>query len=243
MIRSVIIDDEDNARVALQSMLAANCADVVVLETASGVVDGVKLIQRVNPDLVFLDIQMQDGTGFDLLEMIPNPKFSVIFVTSFDNYALKAFQFAAMDYLLKPIDPEVLVKAIDKYRKYNAPQQPFLNVLLDNHRLGLKRMAIPTQEGIILFDVDTITHLEGDGCYTNIFNKAGERKIVSRSLKEFESLLDTSVFFRSHKSHIVNLNHVSRYVQSDGGYLVLNNGTSVPVARRKKDELEQMLGV
>ncbi|MGE0078623.1 MAG: LytR/AlgR family response regulator transcription factor [Bacteroidales bacterium] len=243
MIRSVIIDDEENARVALQNMLATAGLEVDILACANGVVDGVKLIQRVNPDLVFLDVQMQDGTGFDLLEMMPNPKFSVIFVTSYDNYALKAFQFAAMDYLLKPVDPELLAKSINKFRQYKTSQQQFLDVLLDNHRLGLKRMAIPTNEGVILFDVEAITHLEGDGCYTNIFNKIGERKIVSRSLKEFESLLDSSVFFRSHKSHIVNLNHVSRYVQSDGGYLVLNNGTSVPVARRKKEELEQMLGI
>lgn len=243
MIRAVVIDDEEDARVTLQNMLSAVAPDVEIFDIATGVVDGVKLIQRANPDLVFLDIQMQDGTGFDLLEMIPNPKFSVIFVTSYDNYAIRAFRFAAMDYLLKPVGPEVLADAINKFKQHKFPQQQSLGILVDNYRLGLKRMAIPTQEGVILFDVDTITHLEGDGGYTNIFSKTGERKIVSRSLKEFESLLDTAVFFRSHKSHIVNLNHVSRYVQSDGGYLVLNNGISVPVARRKKDELEQMLGI
>ncbi|BDX38475.1 DNA-binding response regulator [Tenuifilaceae bacterium CYCD] len=243
MIRTVIVDDEEDCRVALHNLLNDHSAELEVAGLACSVVDGVKLIHRVSPDLVFLDIQMQDGTGFDLLEIFTNPRFSIVFVTSYDNYALKAFQYAAMDYLLKPVDPELLAKTIEKYKRNNPAQSQQLNVLMENHKQGLKKMAIPTTEGVLLFDINTITHLEGDGCYTNIFTLAGDKKMVSKNLKEFEIMLDTSIFFRSHKSHIVNLNHVNRYVQSDGGYLILNEGTSVPVARRKKDELEQLLGL
>ncbi len=243
MIRAVIVDDEEDCRVVLLNLLADHAAHLEVVGHACSVVDGVKLIQRLNPDLVFLDIQMPDGTGFDLLEIIASPRFSIVFVTSYDNYALKAFQYAAMDYLLKPVDPELLTKTIEKYKRNSSAQNQQLNVLMENHKQGLKKMAIPTTEGVLLFDVNAITHLEGDGCYTNIFTLAGNKKMVSKNLKEFEKILDPSVFFRSHKSHIVNLNHVNRYVQSDGGYLVLNEGTSVPVARRKKEDLETLLGL
>lgn len=243
MIRTVIVDDEEDCRVALLNQLNNHSAEIEVAGLACSVVDGAKLIKQVNPDLVFLDIQMQDGTGFDLLEIFANPAFSIVFVTSYDNYALKAFQYAAMDYLLKPVNPELLAKTIEKYKRNNPTQSQQLNVLMENHKQGLRKIAIPTTEGVLLFDINAIAHLEGDGCYTHIFTLAGDKKTVSKNLKEFEIMLDPSVFFRSHKSHIVNLNHVSRYVQSDGGYLILNEGTSVPVARRKKEDLETLLGL
>ena len=241
MLRVVIIDDEEHIRDSLAKLLAKHCHDVTVIGNADGVSSGKRIINELHPDLVLLDIQMNDGTGFDLLRSFPCIDFKVIFVTAYDQFALQAFRFSAVDYLLKPVNPEQLVEAVTKasqlIREHFSLQ---MNVLQDNLKAISnqdKKIILKTTDQIHLLDQKIIICLESDSCYTTIHATSGEHIMVAKTLKEYEEMLAGCGFYRVHKSYLINLAHIKRFEKLDGGYIVLTNDMKIPVASRKREEM------
>lgn len=234
-IKTFIVDDEDDARSTLRSFLTSYCPQVEIIGEADGVIDAYRKVMASNPDLVLLDIQMDDGTGFDFLEKIRNPKFSVIFTTAYDEYAIKAFKYSAIDYLLKPIDPDELIEAIGKIEVGGQSQQ--IIELVEQKKTGtFDRITLSSHDGITIVKLKNIGRLESDSNYTHFFLTTGEKITVPKSLIEYEKILPESQFFRTHQSHIVNLDYVKKYVKEDGGYILMEDGSEVLVARRRKED-------
>nr|WP_321233193.1 LytTR family DNA-binding domain-containing protein [uncultured Psychroserpens sp.] len=243
MIKSVIIDNEKKSRKTLSNFLYKYCKNVEILGEADGVSSGIELIEKEKPELVFLDIEMTDGTGFKLLESIDDIQFSVIFVTAYSAYAIKAFKISAIAYILKPINPKELIEAIEKYQKEIGLKgiHNKLEVLLGNQS-SVKKIAFPTSEGIELVKLNQIVHCEADDNYTSIFLANEKRIVVSKTIKEYDTMLSDFGFYRIHQSHLVNLDYIAKFNKNDGGYVVLENGKKLPVSRRNKQEfLEQLL--
>jgi two-component system, LytTR family, response regulator len=245
MMRAVIIDDEYHIRDTLVNMLEMNCPDLRVVGQASGVVNGIAAIKELQPELVFLDIQMKDGTGFDLLQAFPTIDFKVIFVTAFDHYALQAFRFSAVDYLLKPVNPEQLKEAVTRAGKLiHEDFSKQMRVLEENMKPGAgknKKIILRTAESIHLLEVGNIICCDSDSSYTTVHTLEGEKIIVSRTLKDYEEMLTECGFYRVHKSYLINLVHIKRFDRQEGGYIILTNGLKIPVASRKRDEMLAML--
>jgi len=236
MIRTFIVDDEEDARSTLRSFISSYCPQVEIIGEADGVTDAYRKIMANPPDLVLLDIQMDDGTGFDFLEKIKSPNFSVIFTTAFDEFAIKAFKYSAIDYLLKPIDPDELIEAISKVNTSNS-QKGQIAELIDQKKSGsFDRITLSSHDGITIVKLKNISRLESDSNYTHFFLTSGEKITVPKSLKEYENILPTELFFRTHQSFIVNLDYVKKYVKEDGGYILMEDGSEVLVARRRKEE-------
>jgi len=244
MIKAVIIDDEPQSRTTVSNILTNFCDDIVILGEADDVSSGFKLINGKSPQVVFLDIQMPDGNGFDLLQKFETIDFHVVFVTAYDQYAIKAIKFSAIDYILKPIDPQQLIDAVEKLRKL-LPQQTQsterINNLLANKQV-LSKIALPTLNGYRFVNIKDIIRCEADNNYTNFFLQTTEQVIVTRTLKEYEQLLKSDSFIRVHQSHLVNLNFVTQYIKGDGGIAIMSDGSEVEISRRKKEEfLKSML--
>jgi len=238
----MLVDDENDARQALRSFLKSYCPDVQIIGEAHGVESAYLNIRTLNPDLVFLDIQMEDGTGFDLLEKLKHVSFTVIFTTAFDAFAIKAFKYSAIDYLLKPIDPDELIDAIAKARRQLNQNHIKVDQLLKFQRGEQQdRITISSSEGLTIVKLEDIIRLESDSNYTHFFLKAGEKITVPKSLKEYEDILPDDRFFRIHQSHIVNLSYVKKFIKEDGGYVLMEDGSQAYVARRRKDEFLQIL--
>lgn len=242
MLRAVLIDDVAAARQTLQADLAAYCPDVAVVGEAEGVVSGAKALRQLTPDLVFLDIQMQDGTGFDLLEVMGATPFRVIFTTAHDGFAIKAFRFAAIDYLLKPVDPDELMEAVAKVRDLSPTQPEHVQALLGNvQERQHSRLALHTMDKIHVVHIRDILRCESSANYT-IFHFADQRQLlVTKTLKEFDQLLSNHGFLRVHQSHLVNVEYIKEFVKADGGYLRLRDHSEVPVSSRKRSQVMQML--
>jgi two-component system, LytTR family, response regulator len=245
MLRVVIIDDEDHIRDSLVKLLGKHCPRAAIAGTASGVASGIKVIQELHPDLVLLDIQMNDGTGFDLLQSFSPMDFKVIFITAYDQYALQAFRFSAVDYLLKPVNPEQLVAAIDRagllVRDHLNLQ---MNALYDNLKSAArqdKKIILKTTEQIHLLDLKSIISCESDSCYTTVHTIDGAHIMVAKTLKEYEEMLSGCGFYRVHKSFLINLAHIKRFDKQDGGFIVLTNDMKIPVASRKREEMMILL--
>ncbi|MBS1525013.1 MAG: response regulator transcription factor [Bacteroidetes bacterium] len=241
MIRSIIVDDEAHCISRLQELLNTYCRHTVQVKgTFNTLEQAVTAISELKPDLVFLDVQLHDQTGFDLLEQIPKIDFEVIFTTAYDSYAIKAFKFSAIDYLLKPIDPDDLIQAINKLQKVlhrNELSDKF-NALLDNLKTNnpaAKRIAIPTSKGLVFLAIEDIIRCEASVNYTTIYLKDKQSLMVAKTLKDFEELLADHHFFRIHNSHLINLNCIKSYHRGKGGYVVLSDNTSLEVSTRKKD--------
>lgn len=246
MIRAIIIDDEEDARESLRLSLEKFCQEVEILAICDGPVQGLEQISRLNPDLVFLDIQMPRMSGFDMLETLGEPNFQVIFVTAHDKYAIKAIRFSALDYLLKPVDIEELVKSVQRARQKRDNKSAgsryggfFFN--LKNGMGSRGRLAVPTLEGMAFIDVSEIVYCGADGSYSKLHFANTPPMIVSRSLKDFEQILDSETFCRVHHSFLINLNYVSKYIKGDGGYVIMDNGDKVDVSRRKKEEFMRLI--
>lgn len=238
MIKSIIIDDEKKARDNLVNYLSKYCDDVLVIAEADGVDSGIAQITKNNPDIIFLDIRMQDGTGFDLLDRINKIDFEVIFVTAFDQYAIKAFKFCALDYILKPIDPKELVKAVSKIKKksdFSEIKSKLDKFFENNHEL--KRIALPTLEGYRFINIDQITRIESDGNYSNVYTVGNKKMLVTKLLKDFEKMLVPHGFNRVHKSHLINQLYIRDYMKGEGGSIIMEDGTEIEVARRRKPSL------
>jgi two-component system LytT family response regulator len=246
MIRSVIIDDELKSRESLKILLTDFCEDVEVAATCQNVAEGIEAIHQYKPDVVFLDIQMQRETGFDLLSKVKPVDFEVIFTTAHSEYAIKAFKFSAIDYLLKPIDIEELKKALFKVeRKMNGSISDRLEQLIHNLKPSTNqnfKLALPTSDGLIFVKIEDIIYCEASSNYTMIFTNDGKKHVISRTLKEYEDLLAEHNFFRIHNSHLINLGLIKKYVRGDGGYVIMNNDVSLDVSKRKKEAFLSRLG-
>jgi len=219
MIRAILIDDEKHCRETLTIQLTRHCPEVVILGAFSSGAEGLEAIKEQNPNVVFLDVEMPRMNGFEMLERLGDIPFDVIFTTGYDEYAIKAIRFSALDYLLKPIDKEDLKKAVNKVQKrdqHNLKDQ--LQVLfnrLENKPKGLQKIALPTLEGFELVLLNDIIHCQSDSNYTHIMVKNTKKLLVSRTLKEIEELLEGHTFLRIHHSHVVNLNEIERYERGE----------------------------
>jgi len=245
MLKAIIIDDEPYCCEILAAMLASDCPEVEVISICSNAAQGLTAIRQHSPDLVFLDVEMPKMNGFEMLEEISAINFHLIFTTSYDQYALKAIRFSAIDYLLKPIDREELKKAVQKVKErfqVMIPQQ--LEILMEKIKQSanpVNKIALPTMEGLQMIPVDTIVSCESDDNYTTIKLKTNKKLIVTRSLKEMEEILEQHSFIRVHRFYLINLNEIEKYIKGDGGYLVMSDGTSIDVARNKKEVLLKKL--
>jgi two-component system LytT family response regulator len=246
MITAIIIDDEAIGRLALREKLSSYCMQVQVIAEASNGQEALLLIQHHKPKLIFLDIEMPRMNGFEMLNALPEKNFHVIFTTAYDQYAIKAIKYAAFDYLLKPIDIEELKTAVEKIsskeNNQTNNQAELLQQNLQHPKKQLNKLAIPTLEGLLFFDINDIIHLEANSNYTFIHFSGKPRITASKTLKEFEDILPEDIFFRTHHSHLINLNYIKRYIKGDGGQIELQNGTYVDVSRRKKEEFLKAIG-
>jgi len=243
MIKAIIIDDEKTSRDTLSGLLKRYCKNVEVIAEAEGYETGLDVLKKQKPDVIFLDIQMPDGSGFKLLEDLDNINFEVIFATAFDQFAIKAIKYSALDYLLKPINPEDLINSIEKLEQkiqkgYDNTSMKFLLNTVKNPNFDTqKKIALSTSEGIHIVDIDNIIRCESDDYYTRFFLKDGKVIMISKTLKENEELLSDYNFIRTHKSHLINLKYVKSYLRMDGGSIIMTDGSNIPVSRRKREQI------
>jgi two-component system LytT family response regulator len=240
MIQAVIVEDEKKSRELLEKLVQKNCPDVHIAGMAESVESGAALIRKIKPRLVFLDIEMPDGSGFDLLKQVQDLSFDVIFITASDRYAINAIKYSALDYLLKPVDVEELKAAVKKISEKDSGISGMENLkfLLQNFRKNdeqYSRITLPTGNAYEIVNVKDIIRCEADGNYTNFFLADKRKMIVTMGLKHYEDLLPPDDFFRIHNHHLVNVNHVSRVLKEDGGYAIMSDGSKIEISRRKKD--------
>jgi two-component system, LytTR family, response regulator len=244
MIKAVIVEDESSCSKSLNFLIEKHCPGVEVVGIFSNGKIALENIDNLKPDLVFLDVEMPVMNGFEMLEKLPSIDFSLIFTTSYDQYAIKAFRYSAIDYLLKPIDKEELVAAINKVQNSRTLLPPQIEVLKQNTRepaLQLKRLALPTLEGYHMASIQDILYVEADDNYT-IFNFRNKQKlVVTQTLKDVEETLEDHAFLRVHRCFLVNLNEVEKYCKGEGGYVVLSDGTTIDVSRTRKESLLKKL--
>lgn len=246
MIRAIIIEDEKKSRETLRGLLDRFCKNVVIIAEAEGYRAGLDMIKEYHPDVIFLDIQMPDGSGFRLLEEIDKVDFEIIFTTAFDQYAIKAIKYSALDYLLKPIDPEELANAIKKVelKKSGTHVNKHIRVLLDNIRTPeseSQKIVLSTSDKIHIVEVSKIIRCESDNYYTNFFLNDGKKILISKTLKENEELLSGHNFIRPHKSHLINLDYVKSFNRDEGGYILMKDESKIPVSRRKRERILEIL--
>jgi two-component system LytT family response regulator len=247
MIKAIIVDDELGARESLSKMIEKNCKQLEVIAKADSMLAAFEAITNKQPDLVFLDIEMPNGNAFDLLEKFKEINFNIIFTTAYDHYAIKAIKFSAIDYILKPIDPEELVEAVKRVEKKQTNQPNVLDkqfkTLLSNVRPEnkLKKVGIPDGDGLIFINLSDIIRCESDGNYTFFILTNGKKIIASRTLGEYEQMFTEDNFFRIHRSHLVNLQHVKKYIKGEGGYVIMADDSQVEVSRRNKNEFLEKL--
>ena len=245
MINSILIDDEQDGIEELQESIAKYCHEINILGAFTNPTEGLHAIRKLNPDLLFLDVQMPGMSGFELLERLSPVNFEVIFVSAFDRYAIKAIRFSALDYLLKPIDIDELMRAVARVKdRKERNSYSIQSALHNNERLRsgvIEQLAVPSADGIEFFEVKDIIFCKADGCYTTIYLKGKQPKIVTRVLKDFEDFLSESGFSRVHNSFLINLRHVKRYVRGEGGYVIMTDDHQVDISRRRKDEFLSML--
>lgn len=245
MIQTLIIDDEAHIRDSLSKLISRHCPNVSVVGEADSVETGRKAILLNHPDLVLLDIQMIDGTGFDLLNSFQEIDFKIIFITAYDQFAIRAFRFSAVDYLLKPVDPELLIEAINRAGKLILSDQEIkiraLNDNIRNQNQQEKKIILKTVENIYLLSLKDIVACESDDNYTHVHTTGNEQILVSKTLKEHEEMLSGFGFSRVHKSFLINLSHIRRFEKQEGGYIILSNGMKIPVSSRKREEVLHIL--
>jgi two-component system LytT family response regulator len=237
---TVIIDDEPDAVDFISSIIAEYCPGLEVCGKAHNVKEGVSLINEIKPDLVFLDVEMPNGTGFDLLIHFPEKNFDVVFITAFNHYAIKAIKFSAVDYILKPININEFIEAVNRVVHKRASNvvtgNENFDVLLENLRTSHPtRLVIPTSDGREYLNPNDIIRIEADRSYSWFFISNKRKILVSKHLKEFQDLLNDRNFFRPHNSHLINLDFVKKYVRHDGGYIEMTDGSQIPISRNRKD--------
>ncbi len=240
MLNALIIDDEIDARNALEVLLTKFVKDVNVVGQASGVKTGIEQINSLNPDVVFLDINMEDGTGFDLLDELSEIKFHLVFVTAFNQYAIKAFKYTAFDYLLKPVDLQELRKCVERLNSIGKVTvgNTRMQELRTTHKSGqFSKITLPNLGGFDVVDIEEIIRCEGQKNYTTFYLKDNRKLVVSKTLKEYELILQEHNFLRVYQSHLINLKCIKQYQKGRGGTVVMEDGSEIPVSREKKEVL------
>ncbi|MCX6280076.1 MAG: LytTR family DNA-binding domain-containing protein [Bacteroidetes bacterium] len=244
-MKTVIVDDETDAVNFICSIIREYCPKLEVIGTANSAKDGARLIIEHQPELVFLDVEMPHGSGFDLLAQFPKKMFDVIFITAFNQYALKAIKFSAVDYILKPINISEFLEAVDKVtekRSHLFNQKVNYLALLENLKSTLPtKLAIPTTEGMEYLNAREIVRIEADRSYCWFYMLDHKKHLVSRNLKEYQDLLTDRNFFRPHNSHLINLEFVKKYVRQEGGYIEMTDGSQIPISRIKRDLFLQQM--
>ncbi len=245
MIKAIIVDDEPYCCETLEMMIAKFCPGLSVKAVCHSGQEALEVLAQYHPQVVFLDIEMPYMNGFEFLEKIPSVNFELIFTTSYDQYAIKAIRFSALDYLLKPIDREELIQAVARVsQRLQSPSDLQLELLLQKihtPKSPIMKIALPTMEGLQMVDVDSIVSCSSDSNYTNFFLKNNRKMTVSRTMKDVEDLLADYSFLRVHHSFLINLNEINKYVKGEGGYLIMSDGTSIDVSRSRKDMLLRKL--
>jgi two-component system LytT family response regulator len=241
MLRAVVIDDIDSIRTKNIDIIKSNCPNIVIIGQADSVESGVNLIKQIVPDIVFLDVEMPDGTGFDLLQKLKPINFKVIFITGYEDFAIRAFRFSAIDYLLKPLDPDDLIEAVNKAEESLTKDvmELKLNTLFSNleRPQNLQKLVLKTAEKIYSINIQDIVNCESDKNYTTFYFINAPKLVVSTTLKEYETLLKPFQFFRAHQSHLINMLYFDHFVKTDGGNtIVMKNKNKIPLAIRKKEE-------
>jgi two-component system LytT family response regulator len=245
MIRAIIIDDEPQLRKSLAKLISIHCPGVSVAGEAGNVQSAYEVINSLQPDLLFLDIRMEDGTGFDLLKKFDKINFHIIFVTAFEEYAIRAFHFSAIDYLLKPVDPEELKAAVEKLKgmantETGLRTDTLLKTLIEPGKKN-KRIVLRTTDRFHFTEISEILYCASDGNYTLFYLNGGINILVSKTIKEFEDLLLEYGFFRAHRSFLINLAHINSYDKADGGYIIMTDNSRIPISSRKKDEFMKIV--
>ena len=239
MLKTIVIDDQEFCTEVIKDMLEGS-DEIEIAAICNSAKDGLKAIKKFDPDLVILDVEMPEMTGFELLQKIKDPGFAVIFTTSFDKYSIQAIRYSALDYLLKPVVERELFAAIERIKtgrdklmgkKFN---ELFKN--LNEIRRPLNQVALPSSDGLIFISVGDIVHCESDSNYTTLFMKTKERLVITKTLKEVENLLSGGEFFRIHNSHLINVTQIKRYVRGNAGYVIMSDGSHINIARNRKDD-------
>ncbi len=243
-IKAIIIDDERNSIEMLEWLLQTYCPEVQIAAMCDSGEAGMEAIARHRPDVVFLDIEMPRMNGFDMLEQIKHIDFQIVFTTAYDKFAVRAFRYAALNYLLKPVDPEDLQATIARLKeKIAAPSKQQMDLLfqhLMNRETPVERIALSTAEGLIFAQTKDIAYCRAESNYTYVVMADGQKVLVAKTLKEIDETLSGKDFFRVHNSYLVNINHISKFVRGDGGYIVMPDGTQITISRGKRDEFFQL---
>lgn len=244
MLKAILVDDEPNSVQLLARQLEQHCPQVQVLGQVTDSTEAIELIKAVKPDVVFLDIEMPEMNGFQLLEQFENIAFSVIFVTAYDEFALKAFRFSALDYLLKPVEITDLLAAVSKVERQQRLDYRQLDLLKFQYQSGQypQKLAVPYQGGVIFVELKEIVYCESDSNYTKLVLTSGKHHLLSKTLREVQEFLEGRNFLRVHRQYVVNLDHIRIYKKGEGNYLVMSNDVSIPVGRQQKDRLMQHFG-
>ncbi len=242
MIRAICIDDEQLARESIIDLIKLSQLEIEIVAQADGVQTGIEVIEKYKPELVFLDIQLIDGSGFDLLKRLKKIDFKLIFSTAYEEFALRAFKFSAIDYLLKPLNPQDFIAAVKKVESLQEKElkQKHLEVLLshlDSQDNKKKKLVLRTAESIHLIDIQDILRCHANCGYTEFFMKNDKKILVSKGLAEYDNLLSSCGFVRTHQSHLVNINFIQSYEKTEGGYILMQDGIRIPVSNRKKENI------
>ncbi len=239
ILRTVIVDDEQDAVSFIESIAQEYCPNIKVIGKAYSAIEGIEVINNEKPDLVFLDVEMPHGSGFDLLAAFPEKSFDVIFITAFNHYAIRAIKYSAVDYILKPININEFIEAVkrvEEARKDKKGRNMNFNTLFENLQTTQpSKLAIPTSNGMEYLNTKEIIRIEADRSYSWFFLEGDIKHLVSRNLKEYQELLSDRNFFRTHNSHLINLEHVKKYIRHEGGYVEMTDKSTVPISRGKKD--------
>ena len=249
MITAILIDDDINLRNGMKALLERTAPEIQIIGEADSVETGVVLMKKTQPQVVFLDIHLGDGSGFDILEEVSKSvkiNSQIVFITAHEQYAIKAFRFSALDFLLKPVDPEELEKVIEKVKSivHKNDSVAHIDLLLENIRKkvdNFKRIALSNADGVHLFEISDIIRCESLDNYTKFYIKNNKPILISKTLKEYEELLAEHGFERIHQSHLINLNYLKSYIKKDGGYVVMADETHLPISHRKKERLQEIL--
>jgi two-component system, LytTR family, response regulator len=244
MYTAIIVEDMPQAMQLLESDLTNHCSDIEIIGKANSIVSAAKYLQKQEPDIIFLDISLADGSGFDLLEIFPSLTSKIIFITASDEHAIKAFRFSAIDYLLKPIDVNLLVEAVNKVKAIKSSMQKNIELLKETikspHKLPTK-ITLSTQDKISIYKIADIIRCESDGNNTMFYLNNNEKLFVTKTLKTFDEMLQEHSFVRVHQSHLINLDYLQEFSKKEGGLLKMKNGDEIPVSSRKKAEIIDLL--
>jgi two-component system LytT family response regulator len=241
---AIVVDDIPEALQMLSNDIEKYHPEIKIIGKANSVISTAKLVQKEHPDILFLDIMLGDGTGFDILEIVPNLRSKIIFVTASDEYAIKAFKFAAIDYILKPYANEDLANAIKKAKEQIQPNKEQLSVLKDsikNPSRISQKISLHTSEKIVVVLISEILRCKADNNYTTFYLENGQKILVSKTLKYYADMLKEHQFLRVHQSHLINIKYIKEFIKSDGGYLILKDKTNIPVSVRKRNEVMEIL--